>query len=144
MGNPAGEFDFFGSKLFIQGQRIFKELQEIQFYADQVLTNYQNRSSAQIESVRVRKRKGNQEAHYEFESRTIAIPVDANWAMKELVVLHELAHHITWQKDPNVQAHGPEFLQLFLDIVMQEMGSEVALILRAALDAQGLRIEILK
>lgn len=66
----------------------------------------------------VRARRGNTKAHYEPHLATIAVPPmpttghGQSWAMREAVVLHELAHHLTrWD-----EAHGPEFAaaQVFL------------------------------
>lgn len=140
----SGNFDFFGSKLFVQPETTFNELAEIQTYVDQVLVNFTKRTNNQVVSVNVRERKGNSEAHYEFDTKTIAIPTHTNWAMRELVILHEVAHHITWSLDAQVAAHGKEFLQTYLELVESELGAEASLLLRAAFDAQGLRIEIHK
>ena len=142
LSTSSGNFDFFGSKLYVQPETMFRTLDEIRIYVDEVLRKFEVRSKVHISSVIVRERRGNLEAHYEYETKTIAIPTNTNWAMRELVILHEVAHHITWDRTPHVAAHGAEFLQTYLELVSQEQGVEASLLLRTAFDAQGLRIEI--
>lgn len=139
--SSSGNFDFFGSKLFVQPESIFQNINEIDTYVKQVLERYTNRNHHQLKPVKVRARKGNLEAHYEFETTTIAIPIGSNWAMRELVVLHEVAHHITWQTNARVAAHGIEFLNTYLELVSAELGLEASLLLRTAFDSQGLLSE---
>lgn len=142
LSTSSGNFDFFGSKLFVQPETMFRNLDEIRIYVDDVLRKFEMRSKQHVSSVVVRERKGNSEAHYEYETKTIAIPTSANWAMRELVILHEVAHHITWERTSHVAAHGPEFLKTYLELVTEELGAETGLLLRTAFDAQGLQIEI--
>lgn len=136
--SSSGNFDFFGSKLFVQPETIFQNIGEVDTYVKAVLNRYTKRSDHALKPVKVRARKGNLEAHYEFESTTIAIPTGSNWAMRELVVLHEVAHHITWQTNARVAAHGIEFLNTYLELVSAELGLEASLLLRTAFDSQGL------
>lgn len=72
---------------------------------------------------KVRHRKGTTKAHY--QAGTIAVPTDreGSWALRELVVLHELAHHLA----PGDQ-HGPMFVSTFLTLLGVVMGPEVELI----------------
>lgn len=142
LSTSSGNFDFFGSKLFVQPETMFCTLDEIRIYVDEVIRKFEIRSKLLISSVHVRERKGNLEAHYEYETKTIAIPTNTNWAMRELVILHEVAHHITWERTSEVAAHGTEFLQTYLELVAAELGAEASLLLHTAFDAQGLRIEI--
>lgn len=137
----SGDFDFFGSKIYVQPETLFRNLNEIQQYADAVISRYVQRKNEHMTSVKVRARKGNLEAHYEYESSTIAIPTRSDWAMRELVILHEIAHHITWQKNSTVAAHGVEFLNTYLELVSAELGQEACLLLHTAFDSQGLESE---
>lgn len=59
--------------------------------------------------------------------------------MRELVVLHELAHHITMHTTKS-QAHGPEFAANYLELVSFSMSKEVSLLLRAAFDGQQISV----
>lgn len=130
-----GDVDFFGSKLTIAPEVWFKSIEEIQTYVNNAIE-----ASASdwvgLTPVLVRQRKGQTKAHYEYENQTIAIPTQTNWAMREMVVLHEIAHHLTWFDEPRAEAHGLEYVANYLYLVSQFMGEEVALLLTAAFDGQ--------
>ena len=85
--------------------------------------------------VKVRQRRGNRLAHY--SQGTIALHDDqqrgAHWAMRELVVLHELAHHVT-PKDPG---HGAAFCGAFVYLVNNAMGPVAGFVLMHAFDTNG-------
>lgn len=72
---------------------------------------------------RVRERRGSTKAHY--CAGVIAIPMDrlGKWAQRELVVLHELAHHLA----PG-DGHGPRFVSASLVLFGAALGPEVELI----------------
>lgn len=55
-------------------------------------------------------------------------------ARRELVVLHELAHHMSRQR---VQDHGVQFLGAFLDLLSTAMGPDVRERFRECLRAEG-------
>lgn len=78
--------------------------------------------------VSVRQRKGNQKAHYQHDG-VIALHDTQQrgqaWAMRELVVLHELAHHVTRP----YEAHGAEFCGAFIHLVSNAMGGVAGLLL---------------
>ena len=63
----------------------------------------------------------------------------ARWGFRELVVLHEIAHHLT----PGWQAHGPEFCAAYIDLVNRySLGAdELADVLSRNLLKAGARIE---
>jgi putative metallohydrolase (TIGR04338 family) len=64
-------------------------------------------------------------------TNTIAVPthrVGGRWAMRELVVLHELAHHLSGGAD-----HGAEFVTVLLCLVAELVGAEAGFLLRSAL-----------
>lgn len=82
--------------------------------------------------VKVRQRKSDRVAHYDRSAATIALHEPqrgTGWALRELVVLHELAHHVTpW----TAAAHGPEFAANLIALVTETVGPEVGLLLRIA------------
>jgi putative metallohydrolase (TIGR04338 family) len=82
----------------------------------------------------VRERKGTTKAHY--QSGTIAIPVhrDGKWAMREMVVLHELAHHLA----PG-DRHGPGFVAVFLSLLGTVLGPEAELVARMVFIDNGVQ-----
>lgn len=82
----------------------------------------------------IRERKGTTKAHY--QSGTIAIPIhrQGRWAQRELVLLHELAHHLA----PGDQ-HGPTFVSTFLTLLGAVMGPEVELVARMVFIDNGVK-----
>lgn len=80
--------------------------------------------------VRLRRRAGARAAHYEPPD-VIAVH-DGDASLRELIVLHELAHHAQHHDLPPDAAHGRAFAGAFRDLVGVVMGPEVALLLTAA------------
>ncbi|MXP20332.1 TIGR04338 family metallohydrolase [Gordonia sp. HNM0687] len=85
--------------------------------------------------VIVRERRGHRSAHYQYGSGgdpEIAIPSssDGRWALRELVVLHEIAHHLD---DPGGPAHGRTFAITLIDLVELVLGPEAGLVYRVVL-----------
>ena len=87
--------------------------------------------------VTVRARRSATAAHYE-KGGVIAVPdrLTADWAMRELVVLHELAHHLC---DPDAPAHGPDFVATFCALASAVMGPEAGHVLRVVYAKEGVR-----
>lgn len=122
----------FGSRLSIPASRRFGDIESIQRYLDMVLGLDEIAPLNKRGAIKVRKRKGKTRAHY--EPGTIAIP-DAKWAMTESTVLHEVAHHLSWD------GHGPRFRGVLCHLVEVVMSPEAAFYLRASFSEAGLRIE---
>ena len=86
----------------------------------------------------VRARRGVVAAHYEHadDCARIAVPEGrTTWALRELVVLHEIAHHLCVAEPP----HGPEFVATFCELAGVVMGPEVAHVLRVVYAKEGVR-----
>lgn len=139
----AGEFpivEVAGSRLTVPPERRFGEIAAVQRYVDAVLALSWLRArwpAAAGRPVIVRERHGESRAHYEVEPAVIAVPVPAHgtgWALRELVVLHELAHHLG---GPGDIGHGPTFVGRLVELVGGVIGVEAALLLRVALGDQG-------
>lgn len=132
-------FDFYGSSLLIPLERKFGDLDSIQRYIDAVLALDWVRDTwpeRTILPVRVRRRAGKKHAHYEPLTRTFAIPDHSNsrgWAMREIVILHEMTHHLVVSSPP----HGPAFASAFLYLVREVMGPEVGLLLTDSFTRHG-------
>lgn len=93
--------------------------------------------------VTVRTRRGQSQAHYEYDptggAGVIAVPVaDDRWAMRELVVLHELAHHLS--PGSVTDKHGPRFAGTLIDLVGLVLGPEAALVYRITLGDSGIGV----
>ena len=131
-----------GSTITLPVERKFGSVESVQTYCDQVLSlnwvvESWPRASA---SVMVRARAGNTAAHY--SNNTIAVPDDRDgrWALRELVVLHELAHHLgNPDSESDEASHGPEFVDRYLSMVGEIIGPEAAFVLRAMFLAGGVQ-----
>ena len=126
----------FGSRVTLPDDRKFGDLESVQRYVDAVLAL--DWVAAPPGPVRVRARAGATKAEYEFATATIAVPphrVGGRWAMRELVVLHELAHHLSQAAD-----HGPTFTTPFLELITELVGPEAGFLLRAGWLAAGVSV----
>lgn len=129
-----------GSHLTLPPETRFGDLAAVQRYADGVLASDWVRDrwpTAAARPVTVRPRRGVTKAHYEPAGAVIALPPargrDA-WALRELVVLHEIAHHL----GAGDVTHGAAFRERMLALVAGVVGAEAALLLRVCLADQGL------
>ncbi|WP_280397169.1 TIGR04338 family metallohydrolase [Nocardia carnea] len=138
-----------GSRLTLPLERKFASVESVQEYCDRVL--HLNWVAAKWERaaapIRVRARAGTVAAHYESGRDVLAVPVHgrtsarggAPWALRELVLLHEIAHHLEPRPDA-VAAHGPEFCGRYVDLVEGVIGPEAALLLRTSLHDCGAQL----
>lgn len=136
----AGGVDFFGSMLPPPRERGFRSLTEIEIYLKAALLDPE--VVARFGALPVpRLRLGNSEdtSSYRAENREILMP-QSGWAWRELVVLHELAHHVAAMKYPRAAGHGPEFAAIYCQLVGHQMGHATELLLRAALDGQRVKV----
>lgn len=138
--HSSRSIDFFGAQLTLPPEGRFASVPSVQRYVDEVLA-----LPAVIERwpdpgpLRVRPRRAASAAHYERQGGTgvIAVPDrdSADWAMRELVVLHEIAHHLT----PDGPAHGAEFTATFCALAGLVMGPEAGHVLRVVYTKEGVR-----
>lgn len=130
IGNPVVTVG--GITLTLPPEARFASIESIQSYVDRVRalpSIAANHPRAGI-PVTVRARQGDSRAHYENARAVIAIPDNlGSWAMRELIVLHELAHHLAWGDQ-----HGSRFAAAFLDLLGAVLGPEVELALRVLFD----------
>jgi putative metallohydrolase (TIGR04338 family) len=136
-GNRAVEF--FGTQLTLPPEGRFASLDDVQRYVDDVLAHPSVRTRwPGTAPLAVRARRGATAAHYEHteDGALIAVPDrHPNWALRELVVLHEIAHHLSAADPP----HGPEFVATFCELAEAVMGPEVAHVLRVVYAKEGVR-----
>ncbi|MFE5287789.1 TIGR04338 family metallohydrolase [Nocardia sp. NPDC056611] len=149
MFDRADEFDtrtveVHGSHLTLPIERRFGSVESVQIYADRVLAL--NWVRAQWDRagapVTVRARAGTKAAHYESAGAVLAVPLHAGgsaWALRELVILHELAHHLD-PEPAEAAPHGPEFCARYVELVDGVIGPEAALLLRTTMYSCGVRI----
>lgn len=136
-GNRSVEF--FGTNLTLPPEGRFASVQTVQRYVDDVLTLRSVRERwPGAAPLTARPRRGLTAAHYERddEGAVIAVPERrTNWALRELVVLHEIAHHLCDADPP----HGPAFVATFCELAEAVMGPEVAHVLRVVYAKEGVR-----
>lgn len=125
--------EFFGTQLTLPPEGRFASVESVQRYVDDVLTRL-----GEDRPLAVRARRGVRAAHYELTGDEAAIAVPARgstWALRELVVLHEIAHHLCDCDPP----HGPEFVAAFCELATTVMGPEAGHVLRVVYAKEGVR-----
>lgn len=137
--------DFFGAQLTLPPEARFGSIDAVRRYVDDVLRLPAVVARFDAAPLAVRARRGELAAHYENRSGagTIAVPErsGSDWALRELVVLHEVAHHlcVSGGCPPDGPAHGPEFVQTFCELTSLVMGAEVGHVLRVVYAKEGVR-----
>jgi putative metallohydrolase (TIGR04338 family) len=130
--------DFFGTQLTLPPEGRFGSVPAVQRYVDTVLAHPAVRERwPSAAALKVRARRSVSGAHYELRDdiATIAVPErHSRWALRELVVLHEIAHHLS-QAEP---AHGPGFVAAFCELAGLVMGPEAEHVLRVVYLKEGL------
>ena len=128
-GNPV--VDFFGTHLTLPPEGRFGSVEAVRRYVADVLALPAVRQRwPSAGAVAVRARRGMTAAHYEVgeAGAVIAVPErETTWALRELVVLHEIAHHLA---APAVPVHGPVFTATMCELCEMVMGPEVGHVLR--------------
>jgi putative metallohydrolase (TIGR04338 family) len=131
--------EFFGTSLTLPPEARFASVDSVQRYVDDVLALATvRRRWPHVTQLAVRSRRGGTAAHYEIggDGAVIAVPdARTRWALRELVVLHEIAHHLCGDAPP----HGPEFVATFCELVEMVMGPEAAHVLRVIYAKEGVR-----
>ena len=125
--------EFFGTQLTLPPEGRFSSAASVQRYVDDVLAHV-----GRDRRLTVRARRGATAAHYERHDDVAVIAVPdrrTSWALRELVVLHEIAHHLN-DAEP---AHGPEFVATFCELADVVMGPEVGHVLRVVYAKEGAR-----
>lgn len=133
--------DFFGEMITLPPEARFASLESVQRYVDEVLALPEViRQWPAPGSITVRARRAASAAHYENHdgAGVIAVPprTDTGWAMRELVVLHEVAHHLC---DGDGPAHGTDFVATFCALAATVMGPEAGHVLRVVYAKEGVR-----
>ena len=133
--------DFFGESITLPPEARFASVESVATYVEDVLALPAVAAlRPDVGPLAVRVRRGATAAHYENDGAAglIAVPdaLGATWAMRELVVLHEVAHHLCGLDGP---AHGPEFVAMFCALAGAVMGPEVGYVLRVVYAKEAVR-----
>lgn len=132
--------EFFGTALTLPPEARFASVQAVQRYVDDVLALPAVRAGwPNPAALTVRSRRGVSAAHYENcdGAGVIAVPErhGGHWALRELVVLHEISHHLCDARPP----HGPEFVATFRALAEVVMGPELGYVLQVVFAQEGVR-----
>lgn len=155
--HDSRSIDFFGAQLTLPPEARFGSIEAVQRYVDDVLRLPTVAARFRCAPLAVRARRGELAAHYENRAGTgtIAVPESSGtgwafgsdgalgsaWALRELVVLHEVAHHLCVSGGCALDgpAHGPEFVDTFCELASLVMGVEVGHVLRVVYAKEGVR-----
>jgi putative metallohydrolase (TIGR04338 family) len=115
----------------------FGSLEAVQRYADAVVATAafgQRFPAAAAAPLRVRAGRGNRHAFYEAPGTIVLHDASTRsaWSLREVVVLHELAHHVAHHDLAPEPAHGGGYAGVLMRLVTDVMGAEVGLLLTAA------------
>lgn len=131
-------------KLILFPEKNFKSLTEVDAYVNNhVLKNiYVVAKFGLLADIPIRRRKGNSAAHFEVVNGSpgIAIPFnqgESNWANKELVILHEVAHYLIYKK---TLKHDSLFVGVFCWLVGKIMGDDTGELLRNTMQQNGVKV----
>lgn len=138
-GGGAHTVELAGTTITVPAEAKFGSVESVQRYVDRVLgtDSVAQAFDRAAVPVSVRDRKSSRAAHYTAATAEIAVPAASGnrWAMRELVILHEVAHHLAPSGGP---AHGPQFVQTLITLVGLVLGPETALVYRVLLSDAGL------
>jgi len=131
-----------GSSVLLPAERRLGSLDAAAAYVRRVLALPSVVSALDaVPSPGLRLRRGGRRAHWEPPG-TIALPVPQHgepWALRESVLLHELAHHVG-ETTERCAGHRPPFPAVVLVLVEAVLGSEAAFALRVSYGEQ--RVEV--
>ena len=134
-----------GTQVTAPPEARFGSTESVRAYLDDVLAMpaVRERFPRAARPVRLRTRRGDRAAHYERDDAVIAVPDSAGgaWALRELVILHELAHHLddALITDMEAAAHGPGFVESLIDLVGLVLGPEAGFVYRGVFTDSGAR-----
>lgn len=135
-----------GSQLVLPAERRLGSIEAAAGYLARVLTLPEVVAAVgAVPTPALRSRRGRTAAHWEPPG-TIAVPVPLRgepWALRESVLLHELAHHVgahTERDAARALGHRPPFPALVLMLVGAVLGVEANLALTVAYGEQRVQV----
>ncbi len=133
-----------GANVTVPAEAQFASADSVRDHVERVLAmpSVRERFPRARVAVAVRERRGHTRAEYRSAAYSsgglpeIAIPTstEGRWALRELVVLHEIAHHLD---DSGGPAHGRGFADTLIDLVSLVLGPEAGFIYRVVFADSG-------
>ena len=130
-----------GSSVLLPAERRFGTLGAAEAFCAAVLALPEVAAVADLPPPRLRTRRGARRAHWEPPG-TIALPVPAHgepWALRETVLLHELAHHVG-ELGGLSRGHAAPFPAVVLLLARAVLGEEAAFALRVDYGHERVRV----
>lgn len=138
----AGLATIVGSRLLLPAERRLGSLDAARDYTARVLAlPAVTAALGAVAPPRLRTRRGARAAHWEPPG-IVAVPVPRHgepWALRETVLLHELAHH-AGAATGLADKHAAPFPALMLLLVHAVLGEEAAFALRVDYGDQGVQV----
>lgn len=133
-----------GSRVVLPAERRFGTLETAAAWCARVLALPAVRGLVRVDPPLLRTRRGVRAAHWEPPG-VIALPVPAHgepWALRESVLLHELAHHVAHAGGLATRHEAP-FPAVVLLLAGAVLGEEAALALRVDYGDQRVQVGVL-
>ena len=131
-----------GSAVVLPAERRLGSLDTARDYTVRVLALPEVRAAfGEVPAPALRSRRGGKAAHWQPPG-TIALHVPPHgepWALRETVLLHELAHHLA-ETTGRATGHRAPFPAVVLLLVQAVLGAEAELVLRMAYGEQGVEV----
>lgn len=145
--DTGGTVEICGSTMTLPPEIKFGDLASIERYVRHVeAQDWYQRAFPDVTPLAVVERRGRSTAekqrqpHAHYQCGAIHIPVTTwsrgDWAMRELVVLHEIAHHLSAR-----DYHGPAFAGAFIYLVTHAVGPEAGFLLADAMRGNDVQIQ---
>ncbi len=133
MVDRRADVEFHGARMTPDDDRKFGQVSDVARYLAWLRGHDWGHPDVPPPVVRVR--RGESKATWEAPG-TIAIP-DSRWARRELIILHEYAHHVVWHTWQD-SSHGARFCRVLADLVRNAVGQSTGLLLTDSFHRGGL------
>ena len=98
--------------------------EEVLLFRDKTLSSEYWREAKGYKRVLLRFNKStSQSSFFDHSDKSISLPL---WAMKKDVVIHEMAHSLTFKEDKTLPGHGKVFCSHYLNLVAELLGESEA------------------
>lgn len=125
-----------GVTLTLPVERWFGALETVQSYVDAVIDIAQPRYKAPSCKVIEGRKSLRRKAYWDWKQIVLPQREVTNWAWREIVVLHEVAHHLT----PGAE-HNEEFCAAYVYLLSEIMGPEAGWLYTVLLADNGIEIK---